>query len=76
MIKLLKDVPAEIPGTTVHFLRCGFNSGLLPGFRIGDPVTGRIAFDIDILKRHLENMALNNVKPAPDAGYGKLRAVK
>jgi hypothetical protein len=72
-IVLLKDVPKEINGTTLNFLRKGAKSGILPSFRIGN----RIAFDIDLLEDHLRNMALENIKsePAKAGEYGKLRKV-
>ena len=77
-IVLLKNVPTHLPGTTPHFLRTGFITGQLPGFRIGNPETGRIAFDLDILQAHIEKMALQNIKqPEPETQtYGQLRKVR
>lgn len=67
---------AKATGLSLHELRSGARAGRYPHMRVGNPKTGRIIFDLDILENHLRKMTLDSLKTGTEPEYGVLRRVE
>jgi len=73
---LLKDA-AKAVGLSEWELRMGARAGKYPHMRAGNPVTGKLIFDLDILEAHIKQMIEQSVMQQNQevVEYGKLRKV-
>ncbi len=73
---LLKDA-ARAVGLSEWELRMGARAGKYPHMRAGNPITGKLIFDLDILEAHIKQMIEGSIKQQDQGAieYGKLRKV-